>query len=251
LSFFADFASFARDSFCLCLSLQILRPLRDNSTGSDIVINYGVIIGDVVKSRKLQDRRGVQKQLEDALSAVNQKFAVQVASRFLITLGDEFQGVLAQVGSLWDVVVRLGHLMHSVDIAFGLGVGPIITEIKEVALGMDGPAFHRARDALGEVKGRGSVAIKTGDENLDVMLGSTMRLLWVVRSEWTERQAETVELVQLLGSQTKAASKMDVSLPTVSKAIKTAHLHELEEVEGWLRQCLEAAGDGTWSGFKT
>jgi hypothetical protein len=205
--------------------------------------NYGVIIGDVVKSRKLPDRGGIQKRLEEAISKINGEFTTQVCSRFLITLGDEFQGVMVQLGAMWDVVVRIRQLMSPVGIAFGLGVGGIETPVKEVALGMDGPAFHHARDALGEVKGRESVSIRTGDEGLDLMLGSTMRLLWVVRGEWTERQAETVGLVRDLGSQAAAATKLDVSPTSVSKIIKAAHMHEVEKVESWLRQCLDEVAE--------
>ena len=56
--------------------------------------HYFALIGDIIDSRHEQDRYDVQKKLQSILSSVNVENAVHIAADFLITLGDEFQGLL-------------------------------------------------------------------------------------------------------------------------------------------------------------
>lgn len=55
---------------------------------------YVAIIGDIKNSRELQDRKQVQEKLEAVLNEINDTYDADIASKFLITLGDEFQGLL-------------------------------------------------------------------------------------------------------------------------------------------------------------
>ena len=54
---------------------------------------YLALIGDVRRSREHTDRRGLQRQLERSLERINTSLAPALASRFILTLGDEFQGL--------------------------------------------------------------------------------------------------------------------------------------------------------------
>ena len=56
--------------------------------------HYFALIGDIIDSRHEQDRYDVQKKLQSILSSVNAEHAAHIAADFLITLGDEFQGLL-------------------------------------------------------------------------------------------------------------------------------------------------------------
>ena len=56
--------------------------------------HYFALIGDIIDSRHEQDRYDVQKKLQSILSSVNAENAAHIAADFLITLGDEFQGLL-------------------------------------------------------------------------------------------------------------------------------------------------------------
>ena len=51
------------------------------------------VIGDIVKSKSIVNRGEVQEQLKTVLNDINQKFADHLASKFTLTLGDEFQAV--------------------------------------------------------------------------------------------------------------------------------------------------------------
>src|SRR5260370_9939679 len=54
------------------------------------------VIGDIVASRRVgqAQRSLVQRQLEGLVTTLNARYRRAIAARFLVTLGDEFQGVL-------------------------------------------------------------------------------------------------------------------------------------------------------------
>ena len=57
-------------------------------------IRYLGIIGDLIGSRELTPRDKAQQALQAALEQANRKHQASLASRFTVTLGDEFQGLL-------------------------------------------------------------------------------------------------------------------------------------------------------------
>ena len=114
------------------------------------------LIGDLVGSRRSSDRSQVQQHLVAALAIANERTTpVQALSP---TVGDEFQGVYADVGSALraSLVVRLA-LPADVDFRCGIGVGTLeIVGTSEYGHTQDGPAWWAARDAIVEAKRRES-----------------------------------------------------------------------------------------------
>ncbi len=119
-------------------------------------MNCLALIGDLCDSRNVADRAGLQKTLQALLARLNQRHAESLLSPLTLTLGDEFQAVLSGATGLWAMIAAIQAELHPVRVRFGIGVGEIVTGInREAALGMDGPAFHRARDAITALKGEG------------------------------------------------------------------------------------------------
>jgi len=114
------------------------------------------LIGDLVGSRRSSDRSQVQQHLVAALAIANEGTTpVQALSP---TIGDEFQGVYADVGSALrgSLLVRLA-LPADVDFRCGIGVGTLeIVGTSEYGHTQDGPAWWAARDAIVEAKRRES-----------------------------------------------------------------------------------------------
>ncbi|MCK5714198.1 MAG: hypothetical protein KAI25_15860, partial [Hyphomicrobiaceae bacterium] len=50
---------------------------------------YFAVIGDIIGSRNVDDRAGLQRQLNAGLADVNRQYADQIASQYLLTIGDE------------------------------------------------------------------------------------------------------------------------------------------------------------------
>ena len=51
---------------------------------------YFAIIGDIIASKTISNRSEVQNHLKRILDQVNEEYKSNIASRFSITLGDEF-----------------------------------------------------------------------------------------------------------------------------------------------------------------
>ena len=112
------------------------------------------LIGDLIGSRRSPSRRELQEHLLAALATTND---LNPAAQLLEpTVGDEFQGVYADVASAVraSLVVRLA-LPEEVDCRCGIGVGSLeIVGESEYGLTQDGPAWWAARDAIVEAKRR-------------------------------------------------------------------------------------------------
>ncbi len=206
------------------------------------------IIGDISRSREARDRAAMQRGLEKALATVNREKGETLVSSFVVTLGDEFQGLLLSPGSAVPVLTALGIAMEGIPARYGLGWGELTTPVKEQALGMDGPCFHHAREALlrGKKDGRWVTVRGFGDEE-DLILNGIFRLMGEVRSRWTEKQARTVSQVRKASSQKDAAAALGVVPSVVSQALSAAGYIPMRDAEAALTVLFETFGKSTES----
>jgi hypothetical protein len=125
------------------------------------------VIGDLVGSKSVTRRAAFQRKLEKLLARTSEG-AHGLASPYTITLGDEFQAVYRSADSLFADVGAILAEIHPVQVRLAIGVGELTTRINtQQALGMDGPAFHRARETLNALKDDGRLlrigAAEAGD----------------------------------------------------------------------------------------
>lgn len=192
------------------------------------------LIGDLAASRELGAgrRRGVQERLDELLAELNREFEASLLARLTITLGDEFQGVLSDPGVLPDLTWRLAVGLPEMRIWTGVGRGAIETELRNEAVGMDGPAFHRAREALDEAKTsrrHGGVYEGFGDD--DPVLGGLARLVDRLRADLTDAQVEAVDLARRGMTQRDVAERLGVTPQAVSQRLAAAGWEALREGE--------------------
>ncbi|WP_344154209.1 SatD family protein [Nocardioides koreensis] len=106
------------------------------------------LIGDVVGSRRLDDRAAAQERIGAALHEV--AGLVEAAQVLEPTVGDEFQGAFTTVAdaALAALLVRL-VLLPTVDVRCGLGHGEVtVHDGGRRPLLQDGPGWWSAREAL-------------------------------------------------------------------------------------------------------
>lgn len=200
---------------------------------------YCVVIGDISKSRELKDRAAIQEQFKAAIEEINQKFTDCIVSKFLITIGDEFQGVLNDAAKSYDVIVAMRELLYPVEFVFGVGVGTITTEIAPEAIGMDGPAFHNARAALEEGKEeRYEVRYRGVGEPFDYLINAILVLIEALKRKWTEHQFKVVGIYRETGSQAEAARRLKVSPAAISKTLSAAGWDAVAVGENALKRLL-------------
>jgi len=185
--------------------------------------DYCVVIGDISKSRELRDRAAIQERFKAAIGEINQRFTDSIVSKFLVTIGDEFQGVLNDAAKSYDVIVVMRELLYPVEFVFGVGVGTITTEIAPQAIGMDGPAFHNARAALEEGKDEGyEVRYRGLGEPLDYLVNATLVLIEALKRNWTEHQFNVIAIYRQTANQAEVARRLKVSRSAISKTLAAA-----------------------------
>ncbi len=82
---------------------------------------YVAIIGDIKDSRKISNRSEVQKKLNSILDEINIEYDADISSKFIITLGDEFQGLLCNGVNAIDIISEIERKMHPIQIRVGVG----------------------------------------------------------------------------------------------------------------------------------
>jgi hypothetical protein len=115
------------------------------------VLALYTVIGDLVGSRSLPDRGGVQERLGRVLDEVNR--ALPPAQPLEPTVGDEFQGGFASLADAARaaLLVRLS-LLDVVDSRAGLGYGEVtVHDAHRRPLLQDGPGWWAARAAVEEL----------------------------------------------------------------------------------------------------
>lgn len=200
---------------------------------------YIAVIGDLVDSRGITDRRAVQEDLRSILEDINQTFRTSLASSFSLTLGDEFQGVLHTPEGLLELLFRIKFSLWPVKVRFGVGLGDISTRIDPAqSIGADGPAYHTARRMITEVKrleaGKKARQVDLllghagGAECLDA-LNAGLCLLHFLESGWTRKQRDNV-WDSLFGglNQSEIALKRGLNQSTVHRSLTSSGYYEYE-----------------------
>lgn len=202
------------------------------------------VIGDLRGSRALADRAAVQQRLESGLVAVNRRLEGELAAAFVVTLGDEFQGLLRRPQTAMAALDALEEELGDLPVRYALGWGALSTRLRPEAIGMDGPCFHAAREALDAGKREQRWATVRGfGERGDAILNGMLRLVGEVRSGWTRTQATTVRAMRGARTQKDVAARRGVSESTVSKALKGARYDAMSEAGQALTALLEDLGD--------
>lgn len=209
---------------------------------------YVAVIGDVVESRTLPAgiRAGLQEDLEEFLVTLNEGFSYAIQSEFVITTGDEFQGLLSDATILPDILWASDAHLERARVRYGIGYGELFTPLQPVAIGMDGPAFHHAREAITSARKqgwRGGVFAGFGEWQ-DQVLNGLARLLERHSERLTAKQREVAGMVRDGLEQTEIAERLGVTRQAVSDHVRAMGWEAFAEGEqaltlalGRLPQC--------------
>lgn len=200
---------------------------------------FTAIIGDIKNSRDLENRRDVQSQLQKSLNTVNDQYKDELASKFMITLGDEFQGLLKTAAPALYIIDQIEREMYPVKIRFGVGVGAIVTDINSnMPLGADGPAYYSARKMVDELRlsekkrmepiANVKIEIQNHDEAADLM-NTIFSLLTTLKETWTSRQTEIISAYLKYKTQKDAAQFLNINQSNVQKALSSANFYTCQK----------------------
>src|SRR3954470_18979936 len=106
--------------------------------------SIATLIGDIVGSRRVADRRAAHRALNRGLRDV----AADAIDPPAFTVGDEFQGSYPTVGAAIDAALSLRLAVATgIDVRFGIGWGEV-TVLDASAGIQDGPGWWAAREAI-------------------------------------------------------------------------------------------------------
>ncbi|RZN42868.1 MAG: hypothetical protein EFT35_01605 [Methanophagales archaeon ANME-1-THS] len=200
-----------------------------------------VLIGDIKKSRAIDDWATLFRKLEETLNAINAKFPDDIRIDFKPTVGDEFQGVLKSPKNAYEIYVFIKSNMP-VDFYCGMGIGDIERPLAD-ELGMRGTAFYRARSALELCKkSNRKLLIKSSDmtNQTDEILNTLLRFIEVLEESWTERQREVVNYLRSHPGSTyeQIGNHFGISKQAVSQILAAADWAAISEGENLLHHLL-------------
>jgi len=212
---------------------------------------YIAIIADMKGSRTIEDRKGVQKHLRTVLEEINTAYQYAIASQFITTLGDEFQGVLHVGTAAMRIINQIQREMYPTLFRFGVGVGTISIELQaDTSLGSDGTAFHLARQTIEEVQvlenkkaeAKTNILISIeGQENLSLVLNTILKLTWALQASWTERQRQVVATLQQYNdTQTEIAKRLGIVQSSVQKSLAGSQFYTYKEATDTISKTLMA-----------
>jgi hypothetical protein len=165
-------------------------------------------------------RRALQQKFARLIASLNRDYRKTIASKFVITLGDEFQGLLNSTTVIPDLIWRLEQDLPQRQFRVGVGLGALDTPIQKYAINIDGPALHTARAAIEYAKKEKALGgVFRGFGELDDILNGLSGLLWFQRSRWTQAQRHIANLLRKGMSQTEVAEELGIKKQVVSRQV--------------------------------
>jgi len=213
--------------------------------------SYIAIIGDIKKSKKLNNRNTVQNVFKKVLNNINEKYSKDISSKFMITLGDEFQGLLHDGSNVMNIIEEIQRELYPVEIRFGIGVGQITTDINfDMAIGADGPGYYKAREAIEFLKENerknkthaSDIRIEIDGDNVETatMINTILSLLAVVKYSWTDRQREIIwDMMKHQDSQVKSAERLNVAQSSIQRGLINGNYYAYKDAINTIVNVLE------------
>ena len=191
---------------------------------------YVAVIGDIKRSRELHQRDAVQSRLQQACIGLNRRTDLEgLLSPFTVTLGDEFQALFGNFRGVWRAIFAIEAMMgDGVEIRFGIGIGGMDTAInREAAIGMDGPAFHRARRAIDQLKQGDHNYRLVGMGQAESLANSALDLLSLERNSWRANRVRILHGMLEDESVAQIAAALEISPSAVYKNIQQGGLESI------------------------
>ncbi len=212
---------------------------------------YYAVIGDLIRSKSIQDRGKAQDVLEEVIASINARYHNDLASKFTITLGDEFQGVLKHPAHLFQLLDDLEIQLMDYPCRFGIGCGTIATRLNpEISLGADGEAYWRARQALNEVHENHDYEMTRtrliSASSADVTRNDLLSLSDAIKRRWSDLQRSTFKALLEQGiyrdqfDQKQFAQTLGISPETLYKRLKNSSIKTYLRSRSNLQQTMEA-----------
>ena len=221
-------------------------------------MQYYAIIGDIKRSKKIENRCEIQEKLKKILDNVNSIYNNDISAKFLITLGDEFQGLLEITAPILEIIKYIQREIYPIKLRFGVGIGNVSTLINhEAAIGADGPAFYAAREMIEFLREQEKKLKKqAADIQISVYekkcfeteeINAMFSLLKIIEDSWTEKQRYTIwDMMIHQESQKMCAERMDITQSTVARRLADGKYIIYQRTMEVIDEAIRRLGNKKW-----
>lgn len=207
------------------------------------VKSFTVLVGDLVRSRHIVNRREVARLIHDSLKKINKDFDRDFFAPLTLTRGiDELSGVLKSSHVSYQVCRQLNDRVAPSAFRFAIVTGPLDIALASRDAGkMDGPAFHQASDLIQKAKRADrpySFRVGFSSAEIDPPLNEMTNLIYILCRGWSDHQRAVVRLYDRWMRQEVVADKLGITQQAVSEALRKAHYKEIKNAENLIDQML-------------
>lgn len=205
---------------------------------------YIALIGDIINSKKIENRQDIQEHIQDIFKELLTLFPNAFASNPTLTLGDEFQMLFKNAAYVIPCIELLKQRIDPIQIRFGIGFGDILTDIDPYqSIGADGPAYWHARRAIDNVKLHKDTDILFYSAFLttDNLINEIFKFLFIQKSSFTPSQhkfwIDIFDDYYLQNiKQYQLAEKLGVQTQSISAKLKAMHYKQILHAHNTLTQ---------------
>lgn len=165
------------------------------------------------------------------MESANDAFTDSIIAKFTITIGDEFQGLVSTDFPFFDFDRFYRQALEfGIKTRFKIGFGTLETDLKGAAVGMDGPCFHHARDALESAKSAKAIFQFLGFP-MDIALNALACILQDYEQQWQPRQLDVICLYQETDNQALIGQKLGITRQSVNDILRASKYNLYKQ--GW------------------
>jgi hypothetical protein len=182
-----------------------------------------LLLGDVINSRGIKNRKQFEKKFQAALEEIARRhkdaFTLPVKQWKGI---DEIAGLIKTPGDIYNIITTMNELLDPEQMRFVMAVGQIdvSSKSKDISL-LDGPVFHEAATKMGEIKKEKWLFGVAGDGSLEAKaLHVQVNSLLLIRAGWTEKQRKIYYLYAKNENQEKTGKQLKITQQSVSKTLR-------------------------------
>lgn len=202
------------------------------------VKKYLVVIGDIVDSKKLNDRHKVQSELENIISCIDNR---SLKIPYSIIQGDEIQALYSKPDGLFADIISVMSALYPVKIRFAIAAGIVVGDLdKGSTRGLDGSAFHNARKTMDILKQEGALFnLMHSQSTVRQMSNSSLAIISNAMETWKSNRFRI--LVNLMSGATvdQISKQLGISSSAIYKNISDGGLEHIIELFNACEKFLE------------
>jgi hypothetical protein len=193
------------------------------NTTTSMSKNHCLLLGDVINSRGIKNRKHFEKKFQAALEEVVRRHKDAFTFPLKQWKGiDEIAGLLKTPGDIYKIITTVNELLDPEQMRFVMAVGQIDVsgKSKDISL-LDGPVFHEAATKMGEIKKDKWLFGVAGVDGLEAKaLDVQVNSLLLIRAGWTEKQRKIYYLYSKNENQEQTGKQLKITQQSISKTLR-------------------------------